>query len=73
MFKKKNPYLLDESSKTSDYTPKTFLLSPKGVPPPTFNTFKAVEKTSAPVFEAKAAEVIEPPRPKKGMKRTDSV
>lgn len=72
MFKKKNPYLLDESSKTSDYTPKTFLLSPKGVPP-TLNTFKAVEKTSAPVFEAKAAEVIEPPRPKKGMKRTDSV
>lgn len=30
MFKKKNPYISQDSTKNSDYTPKTFLLSPKG-------------------------------------------
>jgi hypothetical protein len=31
MFKKKNPYLSDESDKTQDHAPKTLILSPKGV------------------------------------------
>lgn len=72
MFKKKNPYLSDESTKIPDHAPKTFMLSPKGA---ALNQgFKAepiVVKHEIKA-EIKAAEVFEPVAPKKGMKRTSS-
>lgn len=61
MFKKKNPYAIDETPKANEQAPKTFILSPKGAS--LTPSFKA-----DPIVEVRAAEMIEPVGIKRGMK-----
>ncbi|CAM6002637.1 unnamed protein product [Sphagnum balticum] len=83
MFKKKkeNPYVQEETTVGTDYTPKTFLLSPKGAPSP--STFKAENQNYLVVETSKTVEINKPVEvPKaagitggvgaKGLKRVDS-
>ncbi len=66
MFKKKNPYVLDEGLRTQEPAAKTLLLSPRA------NMSKQPEPAIVATTEYKAAEVVEIPQPKKGMRRIES-